>query len=187
MSVNADLESARRDWEEGYRRFREESRDPVRADRLHLELEAVTDELRKRLGSTFTLEELSTEYRQADAWARAVVAERALAARLAGDALDRRGRGVLHLLPRRARLRAVARCSSDPVEIGAPGRDAARSSSGRSSSRLLLLLAFVFGMAFARTLDEQSDEGGVVTNERTLTPLPQNPPARTVTVTVTSP
>ncbi len=79
MSVNADLESARRDWEEGYRRFREESHDPVRADRLHLELEAVTDELRKRLGSTFTLEELSTEYRQADAWARAVVAERALA------------------------------------------------------------------------------------------------------------
>ncbi len=52
---------------------------------------------------------------------------------------------------------------------------------------LLLLLAFVFGMAFARTLDEQSDEGGVVTNERTLTPLPQSPPARTVTVTVTSP
>lgn len=52
---------------------------------------------------------------------------------------------------------------------------------------LLLLVAFVFGMAFARTLDEQSDKGGVVTNERTLTPLPQNPPARTVTVTVTSP
>ena len=52
---------------------------------------------------------------------------------------------------------------------------------------LLLLLAFVFGMAFARTLDEQSDKGGVVTNERTLTPLPQDPPARTVTVTVTSP
>ena len=52
---------------------------------------------------------------------------------------------------------------------------------------LVLLLAFVFGMAFARTLDEQSDEGGVVTNERSLTPLPQDPPARTVTITVTSP
>jgi hypothetical protein len=77
VSVSADLESARRDWEEGYRRFREESRDPVRADRLHVELEAVTDELRKRLGSTFTLQELSTEYRQADAWAYAAVAERA--------------------------------------------------------------------------------------------------------------
>jgi hypothetical protein len=52
---------------------------------------------------------------------------------------------------------------------------------------LLLVLAFVLGMAFARTLDERADEGGVVTNERTLTPLPQEPPARTVTVTVTSP
>jgi hypothetical protein len=79
VSVSADLESARRDWEEGYRRFQEESRDPARADGLHLELEAVTDELRKRLGSTFTLQELSIEYRQADAWARAAVAERAFA------------------------------------------------------------------------------------------------------------
>ena len=52
---------------------------------------------------------------------------------------------------------------------------------------LLLVLAFVLGMAFARTLDEQADTGGVVTNVRTLTPLPQEPPARTVTVTVTSP
>jgi len=51
---------------------------------------------------------------------------------------------------------------------------------------LLLVLSFIFGMAFARTLDEQSDEGGVVTIERTLTPLPQEPPARTVTVTVTT-
>jgi len=50
---------------------------------------------------------------------------------------------------------------------------------------LLLVLAFVFGIAFARTLDERDDKGGVVTNERTLTPLPQDPPARTVTVTVT--
>jgi hypothetical protein len=52
---------------------------------------------------------------------------------------------------------------------------------------LLLAVAFVLGIAFARTLDEQADKGGVVTNERTLEPLPQEPPARTVTVTVTSP
>lgn len=77
--MSADLESARRDWEDGYRRFQEELRDPVRAEALHLEREAVTDELRKRLGSTFTLRELSTEYRQADAWAHAAVAERAAA------------------------------------------------------------------------------------------------------------
>ncbi|MGI8861477.1 MAG: hypothetical protein ACR2GV_01955 [Gaiellaceae bacterium] len=52
---------------------------------------------------------------------------------------------------------------------------------------LALALAFLVGVAFARTLDEQVEPGGVVTNVRTLTPLPQEPPARTVTVTVTSP
>ena len=77
--MTADVESARRDWEEGYRRFREAARDPSREDGLHVELEAVTDALRKRLGSTFTIHELVTEYRQADAWTRAAVAERAVA------------------------------------------------------------------------------------------------------------
>ena len=52
---------------------------------------------------------------------------------------------------------------------------------------LLLTIAFLLGVAVARTLDEQVEPGGVVTNVRTLTPLPQEPPARTVTVTVTSP
>ena len=52
---------------------------------------------------------------------------------------------------------------------------------------VLLALAFLLGVAFARTLDEQVEPGGVVTNVRTLSPLPQEPPARTVTVTVTSP
>ncbi len=47
--------------------------------------------------------------------------------------------------------------------------------------------AFVLGIAFARTLDERPRSGGAVTDVRTLTPLPQQPPARTVTVTVTSP
>jgi hypothetical protein len=77
--VDADLESARRDWEDGYRRFQEASRDAARAEGLRVELEAVTDALRKRLGSTFTLRELATEYRRADAWARAAVSERAVA------------------------------------------------------------------------------------------------------------
>ena len=75
--MTADVESARRDWEDGYRRFQEAARDPCREDGLHVELEAVTDALRKRLGSTFTIRELATEYRQADAWTRAAVAERA--------------------------------------------------------------------------------------------------------------
>jgi hypothetical protein len=52
---------------------------------------------------------------------------------------------------------------------------------------VLLVFVFLLGIAFARTLDERPEPGGVVTDVRTLTPLPQQPPARTVTVTVTSP
>jgi hypothetical protein len=52
---------------------------------------------------------------------------------------------------------------------------------------VLLAGAFLLGIAFARTLDERPEPGGAVTNVRTLTPLPQQPPTRTVTVTVTQP
>jgi hypothetical protein len=48
-------------------------------------------------------------------------------------------------------------------------------------------LVFLLGMAFARTLDERPRSSGVATTERTLTPLPQSAPSRTVTVTVTGP
>lgn len=51
----------------------------------------------------------------------------------------------------------------------------------------LLVLAFLLGIAVARTLDERPERGDLVTDVRTLSPLPQQPPARTVTVTVTTP
>jgi hypothetical protein len=48
-------------------------------------------------------------------------------------------------------------------------------------------LAFLLGIAFARTLDERPRPGDdVTTNVRTLKPLPQQTPGRTVTVTVTT-
>jgi hypothetical protein len=50
-----------------------------------------------------------------------------------------------------------------------------------------VVLVFLLGIAFARTLDERPKSSGVATTERTLTPLPQSAPARTVTVTVTGP
>ena len=47
-----------------------------------------------------------------------------------------------------------------------------------------LTLAFLLGMAFARTLDERPKSSGTETSVRTLTPLPQDAPhGRTVTVT----
>ncbi len=50
-----------------------------------------------------------------------------------------------------------------------------------------LALAFLLGMAFAQTLDDRPSSGATVTDVRTLTPLPQGAPERTVTVTVTTP
>jgi hypothetical protein len=50
-----------------------------------------------------------------------------------------------------------------------------------------LVLAFLLGVAFARTLDERPKSTGPVTSVRTLTPIPQDAPPRTVTVTVTGP
>jgi hypothetical protein len=52
---------------------------------------------------------------------------------------------------------------------------------------VLLVLAFLLGIAFSRALDEGQEPGGVVTSVRTLTPRSQEPPPRTVTVTVTEP
>jgi len=52
---------------------------------------------------------------------------------------------------------------------------------------IALALAFLLGIAFARTLDERPEDGGTVTSVRTLTPLPQQGPTTTVTVTVTRP
>ncbi len=49
-----------------------------------------------------------------------------------------------------------------------------------------LALAFLFGIAFARTLDDRPGSSGTETIVRTLTPLPQGAPGRTVTVTVTA-
>jgi hypothetical protein len=52
---------------------------------------------------------------------------------------------------------------------------------------LLLVAVFVVGIAIGKTLDDGPDPGGITTSVRTLTPLPQEQPPRTVTVTVTQP
>jgi hypothetical protein len=76
MSQDA-LTLVRQEWEEGYRRLEADRADPRRYRRLLDQLEVVSDELRKRVGQTFTLAELAGAYRDADRWARDVVAERA--------------------------------------------------------------------------------------------------------------
>jgi multisubunit Na+/H+ antiporter MnhB subunit len=49
-----------------------------------------------------------------------------------------------------------------------------------------VVLAFLLGIAFARTLDERPKSSDTETIVRTLTPLPQDGPGGTVTVTVTA-
>jgi hypothetical protein len=70
-------ETVRREWAEGHRRFEALARDPVAGPRVLAQLEVVTDELRKRVGQTFTLDELAAVYKTAERWSRDVISEHA--------------------------------------------------------------------------------------------------------------
>ena len=66
----------RHEWEDGTRRL-EAARDDVRRYHQLLELLAlIVDELRKRVGQTYTLEQLVAAYGEAEAWARELLDER---------------------------------------------------------------------------------------------------------------
>jgi hypothetical protein len=75
----SQVEVARQEWEEGSRRL-EASREDRRRYRQLLELlELVLDELRKRIGQTYSLGELVGAYGESERWAREVLEERAAA------------------------------------------------------------------------------------------------------------
>ena len=73
--MSAALETARQEWEEGYRRVQAEAGNRVRHERLLAGVDAITAELRRRLGQTFTLAELVEAYAGAERWSRDVLAE----------------------------------------------------------------------------------------------------------------
>ena len=77
MVTEAEVESARRDWEEGHRRLLEQTRDGAAGDRLLAQVDVVAAELRRRVGGVFTLRELAEAYARSDEWTRAVVSEQA--------------------------------------------------------------------------------------------------------------
>lgn len=66
-------ESSRQEWEEGYRRIQAERGDRRRYRTLMADVDTVRDDLRRRVGQTFTLDELARIYNDADAWMREVV------------------------------------------------------------------------------------------------------------------
>jgi hypothetical protein len=79
------VEVARQEWEEGGRRLEAAQDDEHRYRQLIDLLELVLDELRKRIGQTYTLAELVTAYGEAERWAREVLEERATTPRWPRD------------------------------------------------------------------------------------------------------
>jgi hypothetical protein len=72
----ATLEATRHEWAEGHRRLEAAAGDRQRYAQLLAELELVLDELRRRVGQTFTLDDLAATYAGADRWVQDAVAER---------------------------------------------------------------------------------------------------------------
>ena len=70
-------EVARQEWEEGSRRFEAARVEGSRYRQLVELLELVLDELRKRVGQTYTLADLVVAYDDSDRWARELLEERA--------------------------------------------------------------------------------------------------------------
>ena len=67
------LETARYQWDEGRRRLEATGPETARYRHLVLLVDAVADELRRRVGQTFTLAELADAYEDAEEWVRDVV------------------------------------------------------------------------------------------------------------------
>jgi hypothetical protein len=72
--VSASIESAKQEWEQAYRAYTDVS-DPFVEERLGHQVAALTSELRRRVGGTFTIGELADEYGRADIWARDVLSQ----------------------------------------------------------------------------------------------------------------
>ena len=66
-------EHVRHEWEESARRLESSAGDPQRYRALLEQMDAVTGELRKRVGQTYSLAELARSYDGAEEWVRDIV------------------------------------------------------------------------------------------------------------------
>jgi hypothetical protein len=73
--MEGTLESTRGEWAEGYRRLQSASSDRVQYERLLAEVALVLDQLRRRVGQSFTLRELASAYGDADRWVQEALLE----------------------------------------------------------------------------------------------------------------
>ena len=100
------VETARTEWEEAHRSLEAHADEPELYARLLEQVEAVIEELTRRIGQTFTLAELAEVYGDAERWAREAVAERAPAPGwprtltvVEGEAFHRYQRGAVDYVP----------------------------------------------------------------------------------------
>jgi hypothetical protein len=73
MSTGAEV--VRHEWADGYRRLEHAREDPARYRALRAQVDAITDQLRRRVGARFELEELVVEYRRWDTSAHDLLPE----------------------------------------------------------------------------------------------------------------
>jgi alcohol dehydrogenase class IV len=67
---------SRLQWDDAVRRLEGSRSETARYRQLHDLVDAVLDELRRRVGQTYTLAELAVAYAGAEDWVRDIVAER---------------------------------------------------------------------------------------------------------------
>jgi hypothetical protein len=73
--VEGSLEMTRREWEDGNRRVQAAASDRTLYTRLLAEVDVVLEQLRRRVGQTFTLGELVSAYGESDRWVQAALQE----------------------------------------------------------------------------------------------------------------
>ena len=128
----SSVEAARQQWEDGNRRLEAYSSDPDVYEPLLDQLGVATEELRKRVGETFTLTQLAEAYAASDNWMR-----EALEDRVASPRWERRLSVVqdaaFHLYARGATDYVPRRFAPLPYR---PGEEAAAARSFSSCSAL---------------------------------------------------
>jgi hypothetical protein len=93
------VETTRQEWEEGYRRIQAARADRRRYQALMSDVDSVRDELRRRVGQTFTVAELAGAYLDADAWMREVVFDRRELPLIGAAAFHLHARGATDYAP----------------------------------------------------------------------------------------
>jgi hypothetical protein len=99
MASATDL--VRHEWAAGYRRLESERENPAHYRALQSQLDAITAELRKRVGDVYAVGDLAAEYSRSDGWVQRLFADLPAEARWA-PGLTIATDAAFHLFARRA-------------------------------------------------------------------------------------